>query len=206
MGDSKGQQEPSMEDILSSIRRIISEDGEEVQEREQAAASDDGAGKDGQDDGVLELTDMVDEEGNVVELNESSKGDGGGKALAPEQAGEPLPAAEENAGAQENVESQDVPVPEPEETPAKDLEPLLSEQARGEITEAFSSLAQSVSSAGPADPSGLRVTSSGKTVEEHVVELLRPLLSEWLDKNLPTLVERLVEKEIAKLSRRADPL
>ena len=44
MGDSKGQQEPSMEDILSSIRRIISEDGEEVQEREQAVASDDGAG------------------------------------------------------------------------------------------------------------------------------------------------------------------
>ena len=35
---------------------------------------------------------------------------------------------------------------------------------------------------------------------------LRNVLREWLDQNLPDLVERLVEREIEKLSRRADPL
>ena len=40
---------------------------------------------------------------------------------------------------------------------------------------------------------------SGSTLEDLVVESLKPELSEWLNKNLPTLVQSLVEKEIRKL-------
>jgi cell pole-organizing protein PopZ len=41
----------------------------------------------------------------------------------------------------------------------------------------------------------------GQTVEGMMREMLRPMLKDWLDENLPALVERMVEKEIARISR-----
>ena len=65
MNQPKTEQEPSMEEILASIRRIISEDGEEGEAESTAPptlhevpppAADDG------DEDVLELTEVVAEE------------------------------------------------------------------------------------------------------------------------------------------------
>ncbi|MCC8417674.1 MAG: DUF2497 domain-containing protein [Rickettsia endosymbiont of Bryobia graminum] len=42
-------------------------------------------------------------------------------------------------------------------------------------------------------------TEKIKTVEDLVVEMIKPQLSGWLDKNLPSLVRELVEKEIQRL-------
>ena len=39
------------------------------------------------------------------------------------------------------------------------------------------------------------------TLEGLVREMLRPMLSEWLDRNLPSLVEQMVAREIAKITR-----
>ncbi len=39
------------------------------------------------------------------------------------------------------------------------------------------------------------------TIESIVREMLRPLLKDWLDEHLPAVVERMVEKEIARISR-----
>jgi cell pole-organizing protein PopZ len=47
-------------------------------------------------------------------------------------------------------------------------------------------------------------SGGGRSVEELVVELLRPQLKEWLDQNLAPLVERVVEQEVKKLARRAE--
>ncbi|GEO80099.1 hypothetical protein ROR02_02300 [Pararhodospirillum oryzae] len=44
------------------------------------------------------------------------------------------------------------------------------------------------------------------TLEEIVREVLRELVKEWLDLNLPTLTERLVQKEIERLVHRAEKL
>ena len=44
----------------------------------------------------------------------------------------------------------------------------------------------------------------GRTIEEVVKEVVRPIVKEWLDENLPPLVQRLVEREIAKLAGHAD--
>jgi cell pole-organizing protein PopZ len=41
----------------------------------------------------------------------------------------------------------------------------------------------------------------GMTVEAMIRDMLRPMLKDWLDENLPALVERMVEKEIARISR-----
>lgn len=49
--------------------------------------------------------------------------------------------------------------------------------------------------------SGLSTVTSGVTIEEMMREMLRPMLKEWLDENLPSVVERMVEKEIARVSR-----
>jgi hypothetical protein len=47
----------------------------------------------------------------------------------------------------------------------------------------------------------LPVGNEGLTLEALMRDMLRPMLKEWLDENLPTVVERMVEKEIARVSR-----
>ena len=42
----------------------------------------------------------------------------------------------------------------------------------------------------------------GRTVEGLVAELLRPMLKEWLDANLPPIVEKLVQAEIDRINKR----
>ena len=88
MSDKNAQQDPSMEEILASIRRIISEDETaegENQEGETAGEADAGEAAPGEeapeDDGddavdpddVLELTQMVQEDGSTVDLTEESE-------------------------------------------------------------------------------------------------------------------------------------
>ena len=92
MADETSQEEPSMEEILASIRRIISEDGEEegapaaeateaeeaVEEAAPAAAEDVAAAEapdqDAGSEEVLELTEEVDDQGNVVAVSIPSTG------------------------------------------------------------------------------------------------------------------------------------
>ena len=60
---------------------------------------------------------------------------------------------------------------------------------------AFARLNAARDRGGPETPIG----RGDKTLEEIVRELLRPLLQAWLDENLPAMVERLVQKEIARV-------
>src|SRR5262249_53491408 len=64
MSDAKTQQEPSMEEILASIRRIISEDADGGQ-KPAGAPEAAPAPAPAADDDVLELTDRVNEDGSV---------------------------------------------------------------------------------------------------------------------------------------------
>jgi cell pole-organizing protein PopZ len=77
--------------------------------------------------------------------------------------------------------------PTPEHGPAE--EPLVSPPAEAAAGQAFQRLSETVR---------LR---SAMTMEEHVTEMLRPMLRAWLDENLPPLVERLVQAEIERISR-----
>ena len=45
---------------------------------------------------------------------------------------------------------------------------------------------------------------AGITVEQLIVDLLTPMLRDWLDQNLPAIVERVEEQEVKKLARRAE--
>jgi len=149
--------EPSMEEILASIRRIISDDDKPAPEPEPEP---------------LELTQALQDDDTVVNLT------------APEP---------------------DPPPPPPEPEPVIEPQPaLVSDDAATEAASALHTLANTVeieqlSTA----PRGSLIGNGGRTLEDMVLELMRPMLKQWLDENLPLTVDRLVQKEIDRISRRA---
>ena len=73
--------------------------------------------------------------------------------------------------------------------------PLLTEDTRAAMRDSLAALA-AISGPGMAP----QIVRSGETSLEGLTrELLRPALTEWLDRNLPALVERLVAAEIARI-------
>lgn len=66
---------------------------------------------------------------------------------------------------------------------------LLSPQAGLQVARSFDELAEMVQ------------TTAKRSLDDVAEDLLRPLLQEWLDDNLPTLVERLVREEIERVAR-----
>ncbi|MEX2248833.1 MAG: DUF2497 domain-containing protein, partial [Parvibaculum sp.] len=74
---------------------------------------------------------------------------------------------------------------------AQSQAPIVSGDAERAASAAFGALASSLASGG-----------EGRTLEEIVSDMLRPMLKEWLDSNLPPLVERLVAEEIERIARR----
>jgi uncharacterized protein len=67
--------------------------------------------------------------------------------------------------------------------------PLLSPRTISAVDTAFNSLAHTV------------LVQNARTLEDLVREMLKPMLKAWLDDNLPNMVERLVRTEIERVSR-----
>lgn len=211
MAQSNAEQEPTMEEILASIRRIINEDDEPAADAaapEQAAAPDpveaapepveavaepepapEPEPEAPAEDDVLELTDRVEEEGAgtspmaiaddimIVDREEE---------VQPEPEPEPEPEPVFEAAPEPEPE----PAPAPE--PAADDDALLAEPAASAAAGAFAALTEN-----------LRVSSeNGQTLEGIVRELMRPMLKQWLDENLPSIVEAKVQEEIERVARR----
>ena len=212
MADDKAQQEPSTEEILASIRRIISEDdaageldqeGAEASRTRDAAAARDAAGE---DEDVLELTEIVTDDGAVASLAEAAAAEEGETPSAPEgkeQAAPPKAAAE---GKPEQEQQGEPAVAEGEEAlvapSAEGEEELISEAVAGISTDAFAALAEALTrERRTRDAAGLG--EADRTIEQVVREELRPLLKEWLDQNLPSVVERLVKQELERMASRA---
>ncbi|WP_105429801.1 PopZ family protein [Neorhizobium sp. T6_25] len=81
--------------------------------------------------------------------------------------------------------------PAPRSLPAKIEETanLLSAEAGAQVAKSFSELASVFNG------------MERRSLEDMAGDMLRPMLQEWLDDNLPTLVERLVREEIERVSR-----
>ncbi|MFO6446644.1 DUF2497 domain-containing protein [Erythrobacter sp. NE805] len=88
----------------------------------------------------------------------------------------------------------------PAPTPAVPLEaaeesPLIADTVMGAMQENLAALAMLAEP--PARP---QIVRSGETSLEGLTrELLRPMLAEWLEANLPAMVESLVQAEIARI-------
>ena len=192
---SEANQEPTMEEILASIRRIISEDEAPAEGGEpaaEAAPAEEEPVAEGAafeppppppppadepaafaeeaeelDDGVLELTERV-------ELDEPAETHGDIEVYAPsDPEPEPVRAA-----------------PREPYNPPADEEPLIGRSAAQTAASAFGQLAQS-----------LAMPRDGRTLEDVVRELLKPLLKQWLDEHLPEIVQAKVEAEVERIAR-----
>ncbi len=76
---------------------------------------------------------------------------------------------------------------------------LVGENAETASAAAFAALAESV-----AELKSLHEDRGGKTIEEAAKEIMRPMIRDWLDANLPGVVERLVQREIERMSRQGE--
>ena len=205
MSDAKTEDEPTMEEILASIRRIISDEDAPQSEGEAPTAeapAEAGAGA------TLELTSVVNDDGSVTEIDEADE-PAALEIVEPEPEPEPAPEPEsapepepEPAPEMELVsEAEPDPAPGPvAEPPQLDaLSAIVSDPTANLAAGSLSDLAGAVVGA-----RGVRIGSGATTLEELVKELIRPMLKQWLDENLPSLTQRLVEREINRISGRAD--
>ncbi|MBE9605554.1 DUF2497 domain-containing protein [Acetobacteraceae bacterium H6797] len=211
--------DPTMEDILASIRRILNED--ETAPASGAATVPEAAQT---SEGPLILT----EEMMVPSTTEAkTTADTLAAAEAPKAASEPMSAADIAALFDEpapapatvqpvaqaaDVESTPVPMPipvalpvemPPEPEPVKTStaevsEALLGATAAAAATAAVSQLMRTVAAERSAS-----VYRGGPSIEDVVREEIRPLLKDWLNTNLPPMVERLVRAEIERVVGRS---
>lgn len=191
MAQSGGQNEPSMEDILASIRRIITED-EKAQHTRPAAAPrpvPEPVGEEDDEEDILDLTERVEsaEEVPTVEASAASLTDAAQQSTeAEEQLSE---AKQSNAAAEQAASDSGVA--------AGTREGLVSAQTAAAAVAALSEVSRNLgndnakSQAGPA--------MEGQTLDALVRQALTPLLQAWLDENLPALVEDVVREEVQRL-------
>lgn len=169
-----------MEEILASIRRIISEDDapaetaeETVAEAEEEALPEVSfAAEEEVEDEVLELTEPYEPEPEVI----------GDLDVTPIAQAEP--------------EIEEAPIALPEG------EGLVSDTTAANAANAFAGLAATIGR--PAVEMPDMPFDSGNTVEGMVRDMLRPMLKSWLDANLPSIVEREVRKEVERIARSAN--
>ncbi len=188
MATPSAQQEPSMEEILASIRRIISEDSEPGKTTAQAAAS--------KDSDVLELTNIVHDDGTVGRIESPGEMPQPRRRSAPAmRAPEPEPIRAPEPRVSRRAASADMrPMrndPDLDMVDKDDREGMLSSQASSAITSAFGALSRDRDVA----------VGGGTTLEDIVSQMMRPMLAAWLDEHLPEIVERVVQQEVERAAR-----
>lgn len=182
MSDPSNQGEPTMEEILASIRKIISEDETEAQSPaggEQAPVEAEQESND-----VLELTERVEDE-----------------LAAP---------AGPTAGEEAEVDAILASVTGPEDKGRTNISNtgdrsggIASSETETAVTSALSEFAgalmeQNKDQQGP--------VGGNQTLDSLVRAALEPYLKSWLDEHLETLVERVVKEEIKRMARRAEDI
>jgi cell pole-organizing protein PopZ len=153
---SNAQPEPSMEEILASIRRIISEDDEEPAPKPTPR----------------------------IEPARAAAPEPVRSAIQPRPAPNPEP----------NFATEDVEMIRKNVTEAvqDDDDGIVANETATAASKAFLSLSQTVQVS----------DGRGRTLEDMVVEMLRPMVKDWLDQNLATIVEEKVEEEVQRVARR----
>jgi cell pole-organizing protein PopZ len=203
-------QEPSMEEILASIRRIIADDdvpkGESVPAEPPALSARPAAAVPERPVRQVEL-DVVLSQMSIPAAD---------RAAADEPAADVLELTEAMAAATgterfRTVDSHSdlvfagaAEAPQQAE-PGPATVPLRNDSGRRLPTDAERALVSSVTSAAVDSAFNTLahtvLVQNARTLEDLVREMLRPMLKTWLDDNLPGLVERLVRAEIERVSR-----
>jgi hypothetical protein len=199
MAQAAKAQEPSMEEILASIRRIIADD--EAKPPTPAAVR---PAPPPAPEAVAPPPPPPEPEPPPSEPEIAAESAIEEPAPAVLDLTEDMTAGEEALAFQTVAAEPDIvfaeaepepePEPEPQESAPESPPPiredrLLSGSTTAAVDAAFSSLAHTI------------LLNNPRTLEDLVREMLRPMLKSWLDDNLPGLVERLVRAEIERVSR-----
>lgn len=198
---SSPQHEPTMEEILASIRKIISEDSTEQPAAEVKPAPEPVPMPEPEPEAdILELTQVADE------------------PMAPMPAPEPEPELEvapEQDVVFENIE---------EPAPAAAGNDIFSDKTRQSIDDAFASLDDSEDESYAAPAPAHVSSASGSSVEAvferavrdafepvakdwlganapQLIEKMKPLIREWMDEHFPALLEGAVREEVARVAK-----
>jgi uncharacterized protein len=194
MSGKPAEQDNSIEEILASIRQIISEDDPKPAEAEpsppppppaevaDAAAVDD----------IFELVDRV-----VAEED---------PAPVPEPVFE-APKEEIEVDLRDSMPEpepvQPMPPPQPrapQPMPAYEPEgPMFTDNAAAATLGAFSALSETIL----VERQRAMANAGNVTLEDIVKELLAPLMRQWIDQHVPSIVERLLREELDKIARQA---
>lgn len=211
---SSPQHEPTMEEILASIRKIISEDSTEQQPAAEAqpAPMPEPAAEPEAD--ILELTQEVAEEAPVT----------------PPPAPPPPPPAPEPVAAvpEQDVVFQPIDEPAPAPAPAATHHDIFSDKTRQSIDDVFAAIDEDEEPeevlAAPASAPHVASSATGASVEavfEHAVRTsfvpvtkewlgenadelvakMKPLIREWMDDHFPALLEMAVREEVARVAK-----
>jgi hypothetical protein len=187
-GPSSGS-EPSMEEILASIRRILTEE-----ESERASAP---APAEEPDDDILVLDSAAmvpsapaEQAGGPISSQptlDSQSGAGqmpdGGAQYIPVSVVQPNQSLS-TLNEKENYMDDQVESPQG----------LVGDKLASEIANSVGSLVRSVSA-----ERSVQIGRPGVTIEDLVREEVKPVLKAWLDSHLPSLVERVVRAEIGRV-------
>ncbi len=217
---AKTEDEPSIEEILDSIRQIISEDDEEDvddSEVEQESAPEHAASAPEvapAPSAVMaqSAVDAMDFDAPMSSepLDQSAIDDMDFDAPAAEDEDDVLDLTERvgSAADEMDIDFAEEPEDEPEAMPEPEaISKPVSVEPKVEASEPQESLlTQNAESAAVSAISELvrktAVESHGITLEDIVRTELKPLLRAWLDKNLPVVIERLVREELERVSKR----
>jgi uncharacterized protein len=181
--------EPSMEEILASIRRIISDDdalrSSEPDEPSSSPLSN-----------VLDIAEL-----HVSPLIAPSPNE---SVLGPWSRGEAL--AVDTHAEDDIVEDRHIPAERAERIPTpiavRESPPVIAAPVEHAAADVLISNETSASVFGAFDLlSASLKPSQPQTVDDLMKEMLRPMLKAWLNDNLPSLVERLVRDEIERVTR-----
>ena len=85
---------------------------------------------------------------------------------------------------------------------ASEAEELVSDASADAARQSLEALTAAVAPAAAAAPVAAPPATAGRTMEDVVLDALRPMLKDWLDTNLPPLVEAMVAKEISRITGR----
>ncbi|PXA92658.1 DUF2497 domain-containing protein [Nostoc sp. 3335mG] len=181
MGDISN--ETSMEDILSSIKRIIAEEGEGSAQALRGRKSI----------RTAQARD-ADDRDEILELDQSVAAPPPPRMEQPrvDVARTESPRIERPRAPEPRMEAEPEPMPAapaPSKTDASIVSDRAAEASRGALDQLSRMLVK------PETP-------GANSLEGLVREMLRPMLREWLDAKLPGIVEAMVAREIARISGR----
>jgi len=200
------QHEPTMEEILASIRKIISEDSDETDAKPASPAN-------------------AADEFDVLELRREDVLDDGSEKNAPTSSAR-FEGEDEVAPARRETPSSEPPMTGNDER--SDLpgeEGFFSESARKAMNDAFAKL-DALAEEPPLDAAPETALPAGATVQdvfEHairgafgpaagsylrdhadeIVERMKPIVREWMDEHFPAILEGAVRNEVERAVRAA---